>query len=85
MGPVLERSEGRGAGGEGSDQLTPAEARFQIEQRRQERIRQRILGIRASDRTMPVKEIAYRVGVSLDVVEQALGVKAAPEVVNNSN
>ncbi len=58
-----------------------ARVRAEIRDRNGARTRQRILGLRASDRTMPVKEIAYRVGVSTAFVEQALGVKAAPEVV----
>jgi DNA-binding IscR family transcriptional regulator len=61
-----------------SEQLTPAAVRYQIEQRKQERIRKRILGLRAAHRTMPVKEIAYRVGVSADYVEQVLAQAAGP-------
>ena len=51
---------------------------FQAERRRHDLIRKRILGLRASDRTMPVKEIAYRVGVSADYVEQVLARAAGP-------
>jgi hypothetical protein len=43
-----------------------AALRFQAERRRADLIRKRILGLRASNRTMPVKEIAFRVGVSAD-------------------
>ena len=56
-----------------------AALRFQAEQRRHALIRQRILGMRASNRTMPVREIAYRVGVSAPYVEEVTGEKSPPE------
>jgi hypothetical protein len=60
------------------DQLTPAALRFQAERRRNDLIRQRILGLRAATRTMPVKEIAFRVGVSADYVEIVLAQAPGP-------
>jgi hypothetical protein len=54
-----------------------AALRFQAE-RRHGLIRKRILAMRAANRTMPVKEIAYRVGVSTDYVEQVLAQAAGP-------
>ena len=56
-----------------------AALRYQAGQRRHALIRQRILGLRASHRTMPVKEIAYRVGVSARYVEELTGEKSPPE------
>jgi hypothetical protein len=56
-----------------------ADVRRQIEQRQQQRIRQRILGIRAANRTMPVREIAYRVGVSREQAQAALGETDPPQ------
>ena len=54
-----------------------ARARAEIRARQQARTRQRILGLRAADRTLPVKEIAYRAGVSAGYVEQVLAQAAA--------
>lgn len=50
---------------------------LEAEERRHALIRQRIRGIRASYRHMPVKEIAFRVGVSAEYVERALAPAAA--------
>ncbi len=55
-----------------------AALRFQAERRRHDLIRRRILGLRAAHRTMPVKEIAYRVGVSADYLEQVLAQARPP-------
>ena len=49
-----------------------------LDEERQAKLGQRILGIRAAHRTMPVKEIAYRVGVSAGYVEQVLARAAGP-------
>ena len=56
-----------------------ARVRAEIRARQEERTRERILGLRAADRTMPVKEIAYRVGVSAYYVEEVTGEKSPPE------
>ncbi len=50
-----------------------ARARAEIEARRREGVRQRIVGMRHAERLMPAKEIAYRVGVSAAYVEEVLG------------
>jgi len=46
--------------------------RAEIRAQQEAGIRKRILGLRAANRTMPVKEIAYRVGVSAGYVELVL-------------
>ena len=52
---------------------------FQAERRRHDLIRKRILGMRASDRTMPVKEIAFRVGVSREQAQAVLAETDPPQ------
>jgi predicted ArsR family transcriptional regulator len=49
-----------------------ARVRAKIRARQEAGTRQRILGLRAAHRTMPMKEIAYRVGVSAEYVQQVL-------------
>ena len=53
-----------------------ARVRAEIRARQEERTRQRIVGIRAADRTMHVKEIAYRVGVPVRYAAEVLGERA---------
>jgi len=60
-----------------SDQTTnPAD------QRHHALIRQRILGIRAANPSMSIREIAGRAGVSIAYAEEALGEKSAPAFVS---
>jgi hypothetical protein len=53
----------------------------QLDQERHAKLGQRIRGIRALNRWMPLKEIADRAGVSLAYVEDVLGGKAPPAYV----
>lgn len=56
-----------------------AALRYQAEQRRHDLIRKRILGMRAANRSMPVKEIAFRVGVSREEAQAALAETDPPQ------
>ena len=56
-----------------------ARVRAEIRARQEAGIRQRILGIRAANRTMPVKEIAYRVGVSREQAQAVLAETDPPQ------
>lgn len=56
-----------------------ARVRAEIRARQEARTQQRIFGLRAANRTMPVKEIAYRVGVSREEAQAALAETDPPQ------
>jgi len=56
-----------------------ARVRAELRARQEARTRERILGLRHSHRTMPVKEIAYRVGVSREEAQAALAETDPPQ------
>ncbi len=55
-----------------------ARVRAEIRAQQDSRTRKRIIALRAANRTMPVKEIAFRAGVSAGYVEQVLAQAAGP-------